>query len=80
MLVTSLAKLYLNLNLAGVGHNESLQEVREGFLNGCVAKDEFEKTLHAHRESVDEEMQSDQRDKSCQMCSDVEPFLANQSV
>ena len=31
-------------------------------MNGCVDKEQFEKTLRAHKKSVDE-MQSGQRDK-----------------
>ena len=42
---------------AEAGHNKSLQEVQEGFMNGCVTKDQFEKTWCVHKKSVDE-MQS----------------------
>ncbi|KAL7525316.1 hypothetical protein ACHAXR_000950 [Thalassiosira sp. AJA248-18] len=47
---------------AELGHDESLKEIRNGFSDGRVTKDEFEQAcLRAHKESTDE-MQSDQRD------------------
>ncbi|KAL7526351.1 hypothetical protein ACHAXR_001446, partial [Thalassiosira sp. AJA248-18] len=46
---------------AGFGCGKSLKNIRYGFSNGFVTKDEFEKALRAHKESKDE-MQSDQRD------------------
>ncbi|KAL7525944.1 hypothetical protein ACHAXR_001231, partial [Thalassiosira sp. AJA248-18] len=46
---------------AGFGDDESLKEIQHGFSHGHITKDDFEKTLRAHKESKDE-MQSDQRD------------------
>ncbi|KAL7534416.1 hypothetical protein ACHAXR_005857, partial [Thalassiosira sp. AJA248-18] len=46
---------------AGFGHDLSLKDIQNGFSGGHVTKDEFEKTLRAHKESKDE-MQSDHRD------------------
>ena len=40
---------------------KSLKEIRQGFMRGCVTKDDFENALRAHKESKDE-MRSDQRD------------------
>ncbi|KAL7540297.1 hypothetical protein ACHAXR_010007 [Thalassiosira sp. AJA248-18] len=50
---------------AGFGHDSSLKEIQNGFSDGHVTKDDFEKTLRAHKESKDE-MQSDQRDAAWQ--------------
>ena len=46
---------------AGAGYDESLKVIREGFLYGHAAKDEFERALRAHKEAKDE-MKSDQRE------------------
>ena len=46
---------------AGAGYDESLQEIRDCFMNGNATKDDFEKALRAHKEAKDE-MKSDQRD------------------
>ncbi|KAL7524833.1 hypothetical protein ACHAXR_000735, partial [Thalassiosira sp. AJA248-18] len=46
---------------ASYGYDDSLKEIQNGFLEGLVKKDDFEKALRAHKESKDE-MQSDQRD------------------
>ena len=45
------------------GYDSSLKEVKEGFVNGWVAKHEFEQTLRAHKESKDE-MKSEARDRA----------------
>ena len=37
---------------AGAGHDNSLEAVRRGFMNGHVTKDDFEKALRAHKEAV----------------------------
>ncbi|KAL7543726.1 hypothetical protein ACHAXR_013008 [Thalassiosira sp. AJA248-18] len=46
---------------AELGCDDSLKEIQNGFLEGHVTKDEFEKAMYAHKKSTDE-MQSDQRD------------------
>ena len=46
---------------AAAGHDESLKEIRECYLDEDATKDEFEKALRAHKEAQDE-MTSDQRD------------------
>ena len=45
------------------GHPEALKEVKELFLNGYVAKDEYANTLRANQNCVDE-MKSDDRDEA----------------
>ena len=47
---------------ARAGNQDSLDNIRRGFMNGMVTKEEYERTLRAYKESVDE-MKSDQRDK-----------------
>ncbi|KAL7526374.1 hypothetical protein ACHAXR_001457, partial [Thalassiosira sp. AJA248-18] len=47
---------------SGFGDDDSLKGIQNGFSDGHVSKDEFEKALRAHKESKDE-MQSDQRDE-----------------
>lgn len=42
------------------GHDESLNNIRQGYTNGFVSKDDFEEVLRAHKETTDE-MWSDQR-------------------
>ena len=46
---------------AGAGFDNSLENVRKCFLKGLATKDDFEKTLRAHKEARDE-MKSDQRE------------------
>ncbi|KAL7533064.1 hypothetical protein ACHAXR_005015 [Thalassiosira sp. AJA248-18] len=46
---------------AELGSDNSLKTIQNGFSEGLVTKDEFEKALRAHKESKDE-MQNDQRD------------------
>ena len=46
---------------AGAGYDDSLKAIRDGFLNGQVTKDDFEKALRAHKEAKDE-LKSDQRE------------------
>ncbi|KAL7523815.1 hypothetical protein ACHAXR_000343 [Thalassiosira sp. AJA248-18] len=48
---------------ASYGYDDSLKEIKTGFSDGHVTKDDFEKSLRAHKESKDE-MQSDQRDEA----------------
>ena len=48
---------------AAAGYDESLEEIRKGFLRGYATKDDFEKALRAHKEAKDEE-KSDQREVS----------------
>ena len=48
---------------AKAGYKNSLDEVKEGFTNGMIAKDEYAKTLRAYQEQHDE-MKSDDRDKA----------------
>ncbi|KAL7527702.1 hypothetical protein ACHAXR_002090, partial [Thalassiosira sp. AJA248-18] len=45
------------------GHDDSLKKIQDGFSDGHVTKDDFEKALRAHKESKDE-MQSGQRDEA----------------
>ena len=47
---------------ARCGHDDSLDFVKEGFMVGDVAKEDFEKTLRQHKASQDE-TKSDQRDR-----------------
>ncbi|KAL7533152.1 hypothetical protein ACHAXR_005071 [Thalassiosira sp. AJA248-18] len=46
---------------AGIGDDDSLKKIQNGFMCGHVTKDEFEKALRAHNKSKNE-TQSDQRD------------------
>jgi len=48
---------------AGAGDDDSLEAVTDGFVKGHVNKDEYEKTLRAHKDSNDE-MKSDHRDSA----------------
>ncbi|KAL7523143.1 hypothetical protein ACHAXR_000040, partial [Thalassiosira sp. AJA248-18] len=48
---------------AGFGDDDSLKKIRDGFSDGHATKDDFEKALRAHKESIDE-MQSDLRDEA----------------
>eukprot|EP00571_Detonula_confervacea_P003255 CAMPEP_0172322400 /NCGR_PEP_ID=MMETSP1058-20130122/45765_1 /TAXON_ID=83371 /ORGANISM="Detonula confervacea, Strain CCMP 353" /LENGTH=156 /DNA_ID=CAMNT_0013038133 /DNA_START=368 /DNA_END=838 /DNA_ORIENTATION=+ len=52
---------------AGDGYETSLKPMRDFFKNGLVTKDDFEKVLRAHKESIDE-IRSDQRDKAAASC------------
>ena len=47
---------------AKAGKKDSLEVVKEGFMDGMVTKDEYASTLRAHQKRVDE-MKSDDRDK-----------------
>ena len=46
---------------AGAGDDDSLTQIRQGLLNGHATKDDYEKTLRAHKEASDE-MKSEQRE------------------
>ena len=46
---------------AGAGHDNSLNAIRELFMNGHATKDDFEKALRTHKEANDE-MKSNQRE------------------
>ena len=48
---------------AGTGDDDSLTKIRDCFMNGYATKDDFEKTLRAHKDAKDE-MKSDQRDEA----------------
>ena len=48
---------------AGAGCDDSLEAIRECFMNGDVAKDDFEKALRSHKEASDE-MMTDQREEA----------------
>ncbi|MDB4430449.1 zinc finger MYND domain-containing protein [bacterium] len=45
------------------GHNNSLDQVKDGFKAGMVTKDEYANTLRAHQR-IQDEMKSDDRDKA----------------
>ena len=45
------------------GLNDSMDQVKEGFLSGIVTKDEYANTLRAHQKARDE-MKSEMRDKA----------------
>ena len=53
---------------ASAGHDKSLKEIRECFMDGHATKDDFEKALRAHKEAADE-MKSDQRDAAAAFLS-----------
>ena len=46
---------------AGAGDDKSLKVIRDGFMDGNVTKDDFEKALRTHKEAADE-MKSGQRE------------------
>ena len=46
---------------AAAGHDKSLKNIRDCFMNGHATKDDFEKALRAHKDVTDE-MKSDQRE------------------
>ena len=46
---------------SGAGYDESLDNIRQCYLEGHATKDDFERALRAHKEANDE-MKSDQRD------------------
>ena len=48
---------------AKAGNKDSLDEVKDGFMRGFVAKDKYASTLRAHQKRVDE-MNSDMREKA----------------
>ena len=52
---------------ARAGYDESLKTIRDMFMAGHVTKEEYEKTLRAHKDSHNE-MQSDQRDRAIDAC------------
>ena len=49
------------------GHDDSLKEVGKGYKAGYVTKDEYAKTLRAHKDCWDE-MKSEQRTKALAVC------------
>jgi len=57
---------------ARAGYDNSLKMIRDMFTAGHVTKEEYEKTLRAHKDSQDE-MKSDQRDIA------FDAFLKNNS-
>ena len=48
---------------AGAGYDLSLKAIRQGFMNGHVTKDDFEKALRAHK-AANDEMKSGQREEA----------------
>ena len=48
---------------AKAGFKDSLDNVKEGFMNGLITKDEYANTLRAHQQRVSE-MKSDMRDEA----------------
>ena len=48
---------------ASAGYDDSLNEIKECFVNGYATKDDFEKALRAHKEAKDE-MKSEQRERA----------------
>eukprot|EP00571_Detonula_confervacea_P011004 CAMPEP_0172304788 /NCGR_PEP_ID=MMETSP1058-20130122/6172_1 /TAXON_ID=83371 /ORGANISM="Detonula confervacea, Strain CCMP 353" /LENGTH=65 /DNA_ID=CAMNT_0013016163 /DNA_START=1 /DNA_END=198 /DNA_ORIENTATION=- len=48
---------------ATTGHDLSMRAIKEVFELGCVTKDDYEKTLRAYNDYV-EEMKSEDRDKA----------------
>ena len=48
---------------ARAGDKQSLDYVKDGFMDGIVTKDEYANTLRAHQERHDE-MKSDGRDRA----------------
>lgn len=48
---------------ARAGHEDSLDAVKEGFMNAAVTKEEYANTLRAYQKSQDD-MKSDERDKA----------------
>ena len=47
---------------ASWGHDQSLVIIKDGYMEGDVTKEDFEKTLRQHKASQDE-TKSDQRDR-----------------
>ena len=45
------------------GDEESLNNVKNGFMDGIITKDEYANTLRAHQK-IQDEMKSDMRDKA----------------
>jgi hypothetical protein len=48
---------------ATAGHNGALEKIKHGYTSGTVTKDEYERSLRAHKDSVDE-MYSEHRSKA----------------
>lgn len=48
---------------ASQGYNDSLNEVKKGFVSGCITQDDYLRTFAAHKKSLSE-IQSKQRDKA----------------
>ena len=48
---------------AKAGYDDAMYQVKRGFMNGYVTKEDFEKTLRAYQKSLDE-VKSEQRDKA----------------
>ncbi|KAL3792718.1 hypothetical protein ACHAW5_005823 [Stephanodiscus triporus] len=48
---------------ASAGHNGALEKIKHGYTSGTVTKDEYERSLRAHKDSVDE-MHSEHRSKA----------------
>ena len=51
---------------AKAGFKDSLDEVKIGFMNGIITKDEYENTLRAYQDRHNE-MKSDDRDRAAQV-------------
>ena len=51
----------LLMSAAMAGHDASLKKIRDGYSNGFVTKDDFEKALRSHKEATDE-AKSEQRE------------------
>ena len=55
------------------GHDDSLDYVKKGYVNGMVTKNEFESTLRGHQASRDE-TKSEQRDRAKLLYKGFDPF------
>ena len=62
---------------ARAGHDDSLDRIKQGYLDGHITKDDFANVLRAHQNSVSE-MKSDHRDRALQyqMLESLEQKLA----
>ena len=49
---------------ANLGYDDALEEVKKGFMKGCVSKEEYEAALRGHQAAVDE-TKSEQRAEAC---------------
>jgi len=57
-------RAYRHLLLAAkAGHEEALSNIKLGFEDGFITKDEYASTLRAHQK-IQDEMKSDERDKA----------------